>query len=191
MTATITETLPEIAARLGFTLSVDAGPAAKSEKHGDGGEWEHLAYTVTLSRNGRKVKTLEYKLGAGHVKRETLEALRRSTDQGLDTLTLNTMIRQPHARHANMTYYRTILEAAAKRGKVAPTVADVLHSMLLDGAAHLDSLTFEEWAGEFGYDTDSRRALAMFEACCDEGRAIARACNPEEIAALRDAASNF
>jgi hypothetical protein len=51
-----------------------------------------------------------------------------------------------------------------KHGKpVAPHPASVLHSIISDGDAI--TMSFEDWCAEFGYDTDSRKALATYEAC--------------------------
>lgn len=54
------------------------------------------------------------------------------------------------------------------RGNMKPTeppLADVLSSLLSD-ASNADT-TFEDWCGDFGYDTDSRKALATYLACQD------------------------
>lgn len=45
----------------------------------------------------------------------------------------------------------------------APHPAGVLHSLILDSSAADQS--FESWCGDFGYDTDSRKAFATYEAC--------------------------
>ena len=46
-----------------------------------------------------------------------------------------------------------------------PTAADVLECLLSDAASVENAAgDFEEWAPELGYDPDSRRALAVFEA---------------------------
>ena len=44
-----------------------------------------------------------------------------------------------------------------------PPIAGLLHSLILDGAAA--EQTFAEWCADFGYDVDSRKALATYEAC--------------------------
>ncbi len=53
-----------------------------------------------------------------------------------------------------------------------PTTADVVESVLSSQGA--DEQSFEEWCGDFGYDTDSRKALATFKACRVEARAVRR-----------------
>lgn len=42
-----------------------------------------------------------------------------------------------------------------------PSARDVLQCVLSDAVE--DGITFEEWCAEYGYDDDSRRALAMYE----------------------------
>lgn len=45
-----------------------------------------------------------------------------------------------------------------------PTAADVLYCLISD-ASVADCPNFESWCADMGYDTDSRKALATFEAC--------------------------
>lgn len=47
---------------------------------------------------------------------------------------------------------------------VAPTAASVLYSLLLDASGADEN--FHDWCASYGYDTDSRKALATYEACC-------------------------
>lgn len=44
-----------------------------------------------------------------------------------------------------------------------PDAPSVISCLLLDSYA--DQVSFEEWAGEFGYDPDSRKAEATYNAC--------------------------
>jgi hypothetical protein len=53
-----------------------------------------------------------------------------------------------------------------------PTVADVLDSLASD-AASVEEMSFEEWASDFGYDTDSRSAEATYNACKREADDLA------------------
>lgn len=45
-----------------------------------------------------------------------------------------------------------------------PTAKEVLHSLKVDASCVIYN-DFEQFCAEFGYDTDSRKALATFEAC--------------------------
>lgn len=44
-----------------------------------------------------------------------------------------------------------------------PSAADVLYCLISDVGA--GDYTFEQWCCEYGYDTDSRKAFATYEAC--------------------------
>lgn len=44
-----------------------------------------------------------------------------------------------------------------------PKLDDVLYSLLLDSTAI--EYSFDEWCGEFGYDTDSRKAEKLYKEC--------------------------
>jgi hypothetical protein len=48
--------------------------------------------------------------------------------------------------------------------KKAPTAADVLDCLASDSAGAENARSFEEWAGEYGYDADSRQAKRIFKA---------------------------
>lgn len=50
---------------------------------------------------------------------------------------------------------------AFSRSGGQPTVADVLDSLRSDASSAAQS--FEDWAGDYGYDEDSRRAYATWE----------------------------
>jgi hypothetical protein len=48
-----------------------------------------------------------------------------------------------------------------------PTLADVITCLIFD-AQSVDGQTFETWASDLGYDTDSRKALHIFEEVRDQ-----------------------
>lgn len=54
-----------------------------------------------------------------------------------------------------------------------PSLDDVLYSLLIDAEAHDQS--FEDWCSNFGYDTDSRKALATYMACQETATKLRRA----------------
>lgn len=45
-----------------------------------------------------------------------------------------------------------------------PSPADVLDCLASDAAGYENNLTFEGWCGEYGYDTDSRKAERIYKA---------------------------
>ena len=67
---------------------------------------------------------------------------------------------------------------------IAPTAAGVLYCLLSDEDA-IDQ-SFTDWASGLGYDTDSRKALAIYEACCDTGHEMRRLFTHAQRAELRE-----
>jgi hypothetical protein len=49
--------------------------------------------------------------------------------------------------------------------KGEPKIEDVLDCLANDASSIENSRRFEDWAEEFGYDTDSRRAERIYDAC--------------------------
>lgn len=72
---------------------------------------------------------------------------------------------------------------------VPPHPADVLHSLILDSDAA--EQTFAQWCGEFGYDTDSREALATYEACQENTDKLRRVFDSEAREALQNALQDY
>ncbi len=55
---------------------------------------------------------------------------------------------------------------------VKPELSDVVHCLLSD--AQSGQMSFDEFCGEFGYDSDSRKALATWEACVNTAGPLRR-----------------
>ena len=69
-----------------------------------------------------------------------------------------------------------------------PVAMEVLYCLLVDAQA-LD-LSFDEWCSDFGYDTDSRRALATYKACRHAGEKLHRFLG-DDIADVAKALENY
>jgi hypothetical protein len=183
MKTTTTQDTGEQLAAMGYAL---AASSPRGEIDGDG--WPHIAYTVTLSRHGREIIITPYRLGVGHVRAEDWgAALRHEWRLSASTATIaRTLKARPGAQLADkLAWARAAAEVAGLR-KIAPTLPDVLHSLLLDGAAQFDNLTFEDWAGEYGYDPDSRKAEAIFDTCVEIGRKLAQGIPGGELETLKE-----
>ena len=171
-TTSATPDLATLADELGLSLT-----ASNRRAHYDADQkWTSIRFDCVLTRNGREVWSGPYNLGVGHLKAIT------DIERANGKLPRNAAPTQ--AQLAALTCY-----AAAER--LQPKLADVLHSLLSDGSAFFDGLTFEDWASDFGYDTDSRKAEAMFRECDAIGRKLARAFKPEELESLRAVAAEY
>lgn len=182
---------------VGLTLAVLSGP--RGEVKDD--NWPCIAYTVQLSDSRRRVIwTGDYRLGVGHVKWPTSEQIHPKTmfciKLGFTSEEEN--VARIHARGQTLKKtpgaLRIEANAAAKLAKaqkVAPKLNDVCHSLLSDGSAFFDGERFEDWAANLGYSDDSIKAKEIFEICDRIGRDLSRALSRDELAGLREWASQY
>jgi hypothetical protein len=55
-----------------------------------------------------------------------------------------------------------------------PTACDVLECLASDAASYDNTNSFEDWAGEFGFDTDSRKAERIYNQTATQTRKLRR-----------------
>lgn len=162
-TQDITAQLNEI----GFTLETTGPRGEVGDK-----DWPCIAYTVTLLYNGRAVLATPYQMGVGNVKPQSAKSIGSLTMEGQSLF--EAWKRKPHANFVNKARWAEVAAAIARAQKIAPGLPEVLHSLLMDGGAHTQSLSFEDWASELGYDSDSIKAQSIYSACVEIGRQMAR-----------------
>lgn len=72
---------------------------------------------------------------------------------------------------------------------VAPTASNVLHSLIMDSRAA--DMSFAEWCGEFGYDSDSIKAFDIYRACCESASELRKLLSNTTIAELSAALEDY
>jgi len=86
--------------------------------------------------------------------------------------------RNPHMEDDEWARRATHWKCVIKRGRTKmtvffsqgpaivhePSIEEVLDSLASDAAGYLNARGFEDWASEYGYDPDSRRAEAIWKA---------------------------
>ena len=84
------------------------------------------------------------------------------------------------ARHWRCTFHATetanklvIPFSQGSAHKAEPTAADVLDCLASDAASIENAKGFEDWASDFGYDTDSRKAEKTYNACKSQAEDLA------------------
>jgi len=55
-----------------------------------------------------------------------------------------------------------------------PTAADVLECLASDAAGIENAQSFEDWAAEYGYDTDSHTAYRTYQTCQRQAKSLQR-----------------
>lgn len=127
-------------------------------------------YEVTLKREGRQ--TYQFTFGQ-YVARSGLWALWGG----------RSVIRysiEPQEPRVMFPCSRRIAGEWFKQPRVAPTPYDVLACM------EAQLMSFSEFCDEFGYDVDSRKALATWERCMDQAASLRAMFTESELAELAE-----
>jgi hypothetical protein len=136
-----------------------------------------LNWKVAIRHNGRDILTTDYMSGCGHC------AAYKAPVSLLG--------------NANSIMRHEAITAECNSGRVynsgkkhSPDSADVLYSLVSDAGA-IDHPTFESWADEFGYDSDSRHAETIYRTCLDIALKLRAAIGDGGLQTLRDAFQDF
>lgn len=121
-----------------------------------------LHWLITLTSQGKFRHTMQtnYSEGMGHVDnykqihKTRYDARRWEQAYRLTCETGKICKVMEHAENPYQT----------EQSQPQPDLLDVLYSLVSD-ASVLDHTSFESWAGDFGYDTDSRKAEDIYRAC--------------------------
>lgn len=127
------------------------------------GRQGNSVYSVSFTRN-RFTFTTEYRQGAAYrVYCQMMHNLGISTDR-------------PTKKRVNLQAKLNYDEQQALKHSVPinPTMVGVLYCLVQDASAVVNGELFEDFCGEFGYDTDSRSAEKAFLACRDTYHALKR-----------------
>lgn len=167
-----------------------------------------LNWRITLKHNGREIMTTDYGAGFGHC-----QSVDSSGDRIAQRWSINPEMqsqirlecedgkaRQEVRGGGYRIKTRPVMVEATTDGAQAiagrethrtmPDAADVLHSLLLDGSA-IDAGGFEDWAGDYGYDEDSRKAEKMYRECVDTGLKLRNTFGDGLLEELQEAARNL
>ena len=147
-----------------------------------GGCWKDLKFEFkfVVLYKGRELHSGPYSMGSGHMPKEFTDWLKRVKLN--PTCLLADDAARPFFRAGKG---RCGLNMVA----VKPNDADVLHCLLLDGDA-ID-YEFEDWAGNYGYDVDSRKAFQDYNDCLQIGLRLRSHLGEAKLAELREAFSDY
>ncbi len=158
-----------VAETLGLTMTTEFVPWSAS-RH-EGATHPSLNWKVTLHKGAKPILTTDYSAGMGHC---------RSYKQGKMSMDeYDEVKRECQTGHHKMGSTAARLE-----------LADVLHSLASD-ADVIDYSSFEEWADMGGWDTDSRKAEAVYRACLEIGLKLRAALGDAGLAQLREACQDY
>lgn len=146
----------------------------------------NLNWKVTVWHKDREVMTTDYMAGQAHC--PSYKANVRWTREYEAKIKFECENGKP-AEDRPMSY---ITSVTAKRGAnpIMPDAADVLYCLLSDAGA-IDYATFEDWAGNYGYEPDSRSAESIYRACLETGLKLRAALGDSTMTKLQEAFQDF
>lgn len=149
--------------RLNLSVSAKFVPFSQSRNKDE--KSPSLNWIVTVQRNGRDVLTCDYMAGMAHC-----PSYKKKPPAAWDR---PTRMWQPLAcaEECENGYALGIFTSWGgfrhdKAKPILPDAVDVFYSLIMDSSV-LDYGGFEGWADEFGYDADSRKAMAIYQACLE------------------------
>lgn len=167
---------------LGLTVSRTFIPFSQSrnkdEKH------RSLNWRVTVSKGGREILTTDYSAGIAHCPSyiKSVKAL-----GGHNSVMRHEAIAF-ECEQGNEA--RPIGSGMLKGKSLEPDALDVLYSLVMDAGA-IDHGNFESWAGDYGYDTDSRSAEKIYRDCLEIALKLRSAIGDEGLRVLQEAFQDF
>lgn len=120
-----------------------------------------------------KGKTFEFYTGIGH--RESTAMFSKDRED------------YSRLKNANLNDYGLKQFLILSRATM-PTIEDLFYSLVMDSSASDE--TFSDWCGNFGYETDSRKALSIYEEC-QENAIKMRGLTSATLDQLRNYYQNF
>jgi hypothetical protein len=122
---------------------------------GEGG-WKHDKWVVMFNS-----ESFEYSMGIGHSVAIFTQKQRNDLKKYLAVVGYVDKLPQTKRLKRNPNKHSIVFETYELA--LPPTQASVLYSLLLDSSAA--EMPFVDWCDDYGYNTDSRAALAIYEAC--------------------------
>lgn len=173
----------------GITIKADFVPWSRSrnkdEKDDRGNPRLTLNWRVTLAKGGRDIVTADYSAGEAHCPGYNANI-------------------PAHYRNPAKLYRRELIAREVETGKraeyrpwgmkdreaIQPDSCDVLYSLASDSDV-IDCATFEAWADYYGYDTDSRKAEAIYRACLEIALKLRNGLGESALQELREACQDY
>lgn len=171
------------ASRLPHSLSAPQGVVSPANGP-DGKPWLCIAYTLTI-----KGHAFVMKYGIGHVPEKAVAKWLKTPWGKADRANVvSTYQRKPLAQFKDPTHNQLLVDAMAYIARNCDIChpSDIIGCTARDGQEAYNT-SFEEWASNLGFDTDSRKAEDIYRQCADGYRKLlVLGLTPKEISDLAD-----
>lgn len=172
-----------IADTLKIKATITGGGYAERREKPDDKPWAHFRWSLEAERDGKIAHLDDYKCGLGHAKFRKLPSYDPAESYS------------EFARRGTIHTLRDLenrKKAAKNLTPTPPDAADILGAYARDFIDAHRAGCFEEWAGELGYDTDSRSAEETYQTCLNQRRPLlALGLAHHQIEKLADYAGQF
>lgn len=156
---------------MNVSMAIDCMGAITRDK------WECDQWNITLYRAGKKdVFNTQYYTGTGHRVLSTMGE------------TYKRRIKQDYKGSVNLAYQLRQNEKEYAKPQV-PHIAGILHSLTLDASAN--DYSFNDWCNEYGCESDSIKALNMYQECCDAAKELSKLFNRTELSELSELLQDY
>ena len=78
-----------------------------------------------------------------------------------------------------------------KNKRPAPTLEDVLSCLVMDASGYENSRNFEDWASDYGFDTDSRTAERTYQTVAEQSKALRHLLGHKRYAEYMNAENDY
>lgn len=164
---------------LGITFNYAFVPFSQSRNRNE--KDLSLNWLVLMSKNGKAVFSTDYSMGMGHCQayKQAKKGRYMSWDDKNNIKQECETGKYIPASVLYNTAYRPTKQTPL------PDDVDVMYSLVMDAEA-IDYPTYEDWAGCFGYDEDSRSGEKIYKACLEIGLRLRSAIGDAGLSKLRE-----
>lgn len=142
---------------------------SKNFEHGARLSKKTLNWKITIKKDGRDIITTDYSAGIGHC-----PSYKQKFNFTLDEATA-LEYEVEHGKRAT----------TPKGSPILPKLSDVLHGLLIESET-INYSSFEDWARDFGYDTDSRKAEKIYQECLKTALVLRNGLGDDILKKLRE-----
>lgn len=180
---------PKTPTQIGLSITINSGPVGEVKDQDTDNPWPCIRYNVSLMRGDREIWRGEFRLGIGHVKPIPAPGMSFEHQNIVSHLKNHSRLNYKDTKTAQAVCF--VAAMLAKHQRKAPSVEDVAHSLIMDGSAYFNAETFEDWADNYGYSSDSIKAEKLWRECIDTGMRLARGIPVNDLECLKEWASNY
>lgn len=172
-----------------ITVGAEFVPLSRSrnanKKDGRGKPRLTLNWRVTLAKAGRDILTTDYSAGVAHC-----PAHKRIKNQFRPTMDEWAAVEWECEKGKAVSPLAQHSFGLHGSKPIQPDSLDVLYSLASDSDV-INCGTFEEWASNLGYDTDSRKAEAIYRACLEIALKLRNGLGETALPELREACQGY